>query len=362
MAEGGDDRPREDLTEAASPYRLEEMRRKGMVAQSRELSGLAALLAAGITLYLTGPKMGADIAEFMQEVFRTDLSARLDLSNLSILNLSLMKALRLVAAIGLPVCAAGFVVGALASFTQVGSVFSLEPIQPDFSKVNPMKGLLRFFSMKQALDGVRLLVKISAVSLVSYFVIKGQVFNAPVHFLNDPAGQPASYAEAGRAIFFALLGVLLVFAVIDFGLQRWDYQKSARMTKQEAKQEHKEREGDPQIKARIRSVQREMARKRMMQAVKKADVIVTNPTHIAIAIVYDKTNMAAPKVVAKGADFLAQKIKQIAADAGVPMVENVPLARTLYKTVKVGQFVPRGLYQAVAEVLAYVYRLKGKKT
>jgi flagellar biosynthetic protein FlhB len=137
-----------------------------------------------------------------------------------------------------------------------------------------------------------------------------------------------------------------------------EYSKNLRMTKQEAKQEHKEREGDPHIKARIRGIQRDMARKRMMQAVKKADVIVTNPTHIAIAIVYDKSDMAAPKVVAKGADFLAQKIKQIASEAGVPLVENVPLARTLYKSVKVGQYIPRALYQAVAEVLAYVYRLK----
>ena len=152
-----------------------------------------------------------------------------------------------------------------------------------------------------------------------------------------------------------------MFAAFDFILQRSEYNKKLRLTKQEAKQEHKEREGDPQIKARIRSVQREIARRRMMQAVKKADVIVTNPTHIAVALVYEKASMAAPKVVAKGADFLAQRIKKVAADAGVPLVENVPLARTLYKTVKMGQYVPRNLYQAVAEVLAYVYRLKKKE-
>jgi flagellar biosynthetic protein FlhB len=133
------------------------------------------------------------------------------------------------------------------------------------------------------------------------------------------------------------------------------------MTKQEAKQEHKEREGDPQIKARVRAVQREVARRRMMQAIKKADVVITNPTHIAIAISYEKDKMLAPKVVAKGADHLAQRIKKIAAENGVPMVENVPLARTLFKTVKVNQYVPRALFQAIAEVLAYVYRLKGRR-
>jgi flagellar biosynthesis protein FlhB len=130
--------------------------------------------------------------------------------------------------------------------------------------------------------------------------------------------------------------------------------------KQEAKQEFKEREGDPQLKARVRAVQRDMARKRMMDAVKKADAIITNPTHIAVAIVYDKDSMAAPKVVAKGADFLAERIKKIATEAGVPLVENVALARTLFKTVKVGKYIPRALYQAVADVLTYVYRLKGR--
>ena len=155
--------------------------------------------------------------------------------------------------------------------------------------------------------------------------------------------------------------ILLVFAAIDYFLQRDEFQKSVRLTKQESKQEHKEREGDPQVRARVRAIQRDMARKRMMAAVKKADVVITNPTHIAIAIEYDRDGMAAPKVVAKGVDFVAQKIKQIAAEAGVPTVENVPLARTLYKTVKVGHAIPRALYHAVAEVLAYVYRLKNRR-
>jgi flagellar biosynthetic protein FlhB len=186
------------------------------------------------------------------------------------------------------------------------------------------------------------------------------MLQAPVFMGVEAPGMLGEYGRVGRVVFFSLFGVLSVFAAGDFWLQRHEYQKQLRMTKQEAKQEHREREGDPQIKARIRSVQREMARKRMMEAVKKADVIVTNPTHFAVAIQYDRVSMGAPKVVAKGADFLAQKIKKIAAEAGVPMVENVPLARTLYKKVKVGQAIPRALYQAVAEVLAYVYRLKGK--
>ena len=165
---------------------------------------------------------------------------------------------------------------------------------------------------------------------------------------------------AGRNLFIVMMGVLAVFAAIDLFFQKREFGKQVRVTKKEAKQEAKEQEGDPLIKSRIRSIQRDMARKRMMKAVKTADVIITNPTHIAIALCYDKDKMVAPKVVAKGADFMAENIKKIAREAGVPLVENVPLARAMFKSVKVGQVIPRSLFQAVAEVLAYVYKLKNK--
>jgi flagellar biosynthesis protein FlhB len=360
VAENREDRSREDLTEEASPYRIEEYRRRGQVSQSREVTALLAMIAAGGTLYLTSPQMGQQMSEFMREVFRTDLSSRANLGDASVLATYFTKALRVMILATLPVAVAGFVLGALGSFVQIGSIFSWDPVTPDLSKVSPLAGLKRIFSLRQALDGVRMTLKTVAVLLIAVALIKGEAFRAG-HTLELEAGSllPA-YGRAAALVFLSLAGVLAVFAAIDFGLQRWEYSKNLRMTKQEAKQEHKEREGDPQIKARIRSVQRELARRRMMQAVKKADVIVTNPTHIAVAIVYSKDKHKAPRVVAKGADFLAQKIKKIAAEAGVPLVENVPLARTLFKTVKIGQEIPRVLYQAVAEVLAYVYRLKGR--
>jgi flagellar biosynthetic protein FlhB len=362
MAENQEDRSREDLTEEASPHRLEEFRRKGSVAQSRELTGLAALLAAGALSYALAPRMGADVAEFMREVFRTDLSARADLGGAHVLANLFMKALKIVAAVSLPVCAGGFVIGVSASFAQIGSIFTFDPLTPDISKLDPLQGIRRLVSLRQGIDGLRLIGKMVVVLLVAYLLVKAEILRAPAHASASPLGVAAAFGGAARVIFLSLIGVLAIFAGIDFFLQRQEYAKNLRMTKQEARQEHKEREGDPQIKARIRAVQREIARRRMMQAVKKADVIVTNPTHIAVAIVYENGAMAAPKVVAKGADFLAQRIKKIAADAGVPLVENVPLARTLYKSVKVGGYIPRALYQAVAEVLAYVYRLKGRKT
>ncbi len=329
-----------------------------MVSQSRELSGLIALLAAGMATYMISPKMGTELAEYMLEVFRTDLSSRLDLGSTNVLHGILMHGMEILLGIALPIGLAGFLLGILGSFGQIGSIFSFDPIQPDINKINPLEGAKRLFSMKHAMESLRTLLKAAVAIFVCYGLIKKQVLFSNNWMGTEPQSLLGAYGDAAKVIFLSLIGILAVFAVADYFMQKHEHNKGLRLTKQEAKQEHREREGDPAIKARIRAIQRDMARKRMMNAVKKADVIITNPTHIAVAIVYDRENMAAPKVVAKGADFIAQRIKKIAAESGVPLVENVPLARTLYKTVKVGQYIPRALYQAIAEVLAYVYRLK----
>lgn len=331
-----------------------------MVAQSREISGIIALLAAAAATYIFSPKIGEDLAGFMREVFRTDLSSKMTLGSAPVIGAAFVKAGRILYSSALPICLIGFALGALGSFAQIGSVFSFEPISPNLSKIDPISGIRKIFSLRQATDGIRLIFKITAVLIMSYLLMKNEIFQAPQYMDSEPGTLLLAYGHSAKVIFLSLVGVLTLFAAMDFFLQRYEFNKSLRMTKQEAKQEHKEREGDPQIKARIRSVQREMARRRMMQAVKKADVVVTNPTHIAVALAYQKDSMQAPKVVAKGADLVAQKIKEVAQKAGVPMVENVPLARTLFRTVKLGQYVPRVLYQAVAEVLAYVYRLKNR--
>ncbi len=361
MAEQQEDRSREDLTEEASPYRIEEFRRKGQVAQSRELAGLAALFAAGVAAYAFAPSMSQSMAEYMREMFQTDVASKVDLTSGDILRTHLYKGLHILGAIGLPICLAGFVFGALASFAQIGSIWSTDPLTPDFSKINPLSGFKRLFSMRQLAEALRLVFKMAVIVSLAYALVKTEVLQSGGYMVADPENLTGAYGTSAKSIFLALLAALSIFAAVDYLLQRWEFSKNLRMTKQEAKQEHKEREGDPHIKARIRAVQREVARRRMMQAVKQADVIITNPTHIAIAISYDKEKMLAPKVVAKGADYLAQRIKKIAAENGVPMVENVPLARTLFKTVKVNQYVPRVLFQAIAEVLAYVYRLKNRR-
>lgn len=360
MAEENQDRSPEDLSEEASPHRLEEFRQKGQVAQSRELSAIFALAATTVVMFSVAPEMGKSLLEFMREVLKTDLSSRLDLSDASIVGQYMMKGLKISAAAVMPIAIAGFIAGGLSSFAQVGSIFTLEPLTPDINRVNPLSGFQKIFSMKQVYEGVRILVKLIAILCIVFMLLRPVAER--IAGLGDigPMDMIHEYADITRRVLTYMFFTLLLFAAVDYILIRRNFMLQVRLTKEEAKQEYKEREGDPQIKARIRSVQREMARKRMMQAVKKADVIITNPTHIAIAIQYDKTKMKAPKVIAKGADLLAQKIKQIAAEAGVPLVENVPLARALFKSVKIGRVIPNNLYQAVAEVLAYVYKLKNE--
>lgn len=360
MAENQEDRNTDDLLEEASQQRIDEMREKGQVSQSRELVGLVSLLASAAALWMFAPKIGTDIGEYMKEMFHFDEFARMNFKDSSVLNNALMKCLKLTLILGLPMSIAGFTFGILASFVQVGSILSFEPITPNFEKIDPIKGLMRFFSIRWLMDSARMILKTIVAVFATYSLVKNEVFTSPELMLSEPSRFLTQVSATSKTIFLSLFGIFSVFAVLDWWMQRKEWLKQVRLTPQEAKQEAKERDGSPQVKARIRAIQREMSRKRMMTAVKTADVIITNPTHIAIAIKYDKDKMLAPKVVAKGADFVAQKIKALAAEAGIPHVENVPLARTLYKSVKVNQYVPRALYQAVAEVLAYVYKLRSK--
>ena len=357
-----DSKDRDDLSDEPSAFKVEEMRRKGRVVQSREVSGLLVMLAAGVTIYMLSNDMGKQLIDLMGDLLRVDKSAKLNLMSSTVISDILMRSLKAIISIAAPILLVTFVVGIAGSHMQIGSVFSAEPLSPDLGRLDPIKGFQqKFMSLKAVFESIRLVIKAAVVSFVAYGVVKSNVIESPRFILTDPVALLSAYGSRSKVIFFALCGVLVIFAALDFWIQRWEFSKSVRLTKQEAKQEHKEHEGDPLIKARIRAVQRDLARKRMMEAVKKADVVVTNPTHIAVALIYSKEKMDAPKVIAKGADFIAQKIKKIAEESNVPMVENVPLARALYKSVKVGQFVPRSLYKAIAEVLAYVYKLRNRK-
>ena len=357
---GSEDRDTDDLSEQESPHRVEDMRKKGQVSQSREINALVAFMGAAVTLYVMGPSMADRMVDLLRDFMNVKQAVVADFTKEGVLSTIMFKSLKTALWILIPVGLGGFIFGVLSSFSQIGSVLSMDPLTPSFDKINPISGTKRLFAKKHLISSGMLVLKAIATVAAAYVVIKRQAISAGHWVEVDPSVQLYALGQLSKEVAIPIVTILAAFAGIDYWTNKSEFSKQVRLTKQEAKQEHKEHEGDPQIKARVRAVQRESARKRMMQAVKKADVIITNPTHIAIAIVYNKDKMAAPTVVAKGADFLAQRIKKIAAEAGVPLVENVPLARTLYKSVKVGQGIPRALYQAVAEVLAYVYRLKNR--
>ena len=360
MAENSEDRDPDDLSEEASPYRLEEQRKKGQVGQSKELVALFIAVACGLTFFAMAPGFADELIRFMRETFTQGISIKPADDMQKLASNRLMDMLVVLAKIGLPISLIGLTLGIATHLAQIGFLFSTETITPDFEKINPLNGIKRLLSMRNLTETARVVVKGIIVLYVAYMMLKSDIMESPSLVFKNPKAIFDVLGSSGKSLFLSMMGVLAVFAGIDFFLQKKEFGKQVRVTKKEAKQEAKEQEGDPMIKSRIRSIQRDMARKRMMKSVKMADVIITNPTHIAIALQYDKDKMIAPKVVAKGADFMAENIKKIAREAGVPLVENVPLARAMFKTVKVGQVIPKNLFQAVAEVLAYVYKLKNK--
>jgi len=232
-------------------------------------------------------------------------------------------------------------------------------LTPDFNKINPTSGFKRIFSLRAVVEGVKSFLKMVLIGLIVYLILKSEVHNIP-YLVGYSLEQLMEYMGYLSVKLFFVVGMVMAgLAGLDYLYQRWDLEKKMMMTKQEIKEETKQREGDPMIKARIRKIQREVAQRRMLEEIPKADVIITNPTHIAVVLKYTE-NLPAPQLVAKGADFLAEKIKQIARENNIPIVENKPLARTIYKTMKLGQVIPRELFVAVAEVLSYVYKLKRK--
>lgn len=357
MAEKQQSESDDEKTEEPSQQRLEDFRKEGQVAQSKELTSLFVLLATLGVMYGMGPSLTGGFMDFMRRIFAESAGTELNSAKAGeLLLLCLGESARLI----LPVAAAGFVAGVAGSVAQFGLLYTWAPLAPQLSRINPLSGFQRIASTSSLVEGAKSVFKLVAVVAVTWMMLKSEIL-ATASMSDMDSASFLSYM--GSTAFRLIGGVcvgLFVVAFLDFAYQKYRYRKSLMMTKAELKQEHKQREGDPLLKARIRSLQRERARKRMFQEVPKADVVVTNPTHFAVALKYDAEKMAAPKVVAKGADLVAQRIKEVARKNGVPLVENVPLARALHKHVKVGGSVPRSLYQAVAEVLAYVYRLKGR--
>lgn len=346
-----------EKTEEATPQRREEFRRKGQVAQTRELASVLALLGAALIMWLLGRFMLSQILEiFHESVSGFLVTAARSGDYAPAVKFILTKTFLVLA----PLLGIFTVFSFASSALQIGFLVNEEALQMKVEKLNPVEGFKRIFSLRAVLEGVKAVLKVLLIGGVTTLILKGEIAMVPklIYFSVE---QLLSYVgTVTLKLLGAVGGFMGLLAGLDYFYQRWDLEQKMRMTKQEVKEEHKSREGDPMIKARIRRIQRDMAQKRMMEDVPKADVIVTNPTHIAVALQYVSGEMAAPKIVAMGADLIAEKIKEIARKNNVPIVENKPLARTMFKTLKIGQTIPRELFTAVAEVLTYVYRLKKK--
>ncbi len=349
----------QEKTEDPSQKRLDDAREEGNVPRSAELSSAMVLLAGITALYFIGWKMWEQMG--LASRFLFGHAPEIELTGLSLPGFAsdaLIFCLKLMA----PIFALVMAVGILSGVAQSGANFTFKPLMPKFSKMNPLKGIQRaFFSSRTLVELVKSLLKVVVVAGLAAWTIRG-MFDDYIPLLDKEAGQIFLYMMAQifkLSLRIALL--ILAMAVLDYIWQRYDQRKKLRMSRQEVKEERKQQEGDPAVKSRIRSIQMEMARKRMMADVKEADVVVTNPTHLAVALKYDIATMRAPIVLAKGARLVAEKIKEIARANDIPVIENKPLAQALFKTVEVGQEVPADLYKAVAQVLAYVYRLKKKK-
>ncbi|MGM0662803.1 MAG: flagellar biosynthesis protein FlhB [Thermodesulfobacteriota bacterium] len=346
----------QEKTERATPKRREESRKKGQVGKSRELSSIAVLSGGAIYLYFRGEHHVFQLGGILKRTF-------LDIPAIASGEQDLFKYLVLRAEdilwMVLPIMIVLSVVAVLANALQTGLLLSVEALTPSASKLNPVSGLKRLLSKRSLVELAKSIAKLVIVGWVALSTLKAAF----------PRLIPITYQEPSSAIF--LLGqesmsilikcccVIFLLAMLDYYYQRWQHEENIKMTKQEVKDEHKQTEGDPMVKGRIRSIQREMARKRMMAEVPEADVVITNPVRLAVALRYDPGKGQAPVVVAKGSQRIAARIREIALEHDVPIVENRPLAQNLYN-LELGDEIPAETYQAVAEILAYVYGLKKK--
>lgn len=344
-----------DRTEPATPRRRQQAREKGQVLQSPEVTSAALLLGALIALRTSAAAIWNGLVTYMRDTLSGLTPGELRVSDLHQL---FINALLFAAKSLWPLLATVIAVALAAGFAQVGFVAS--PIAFQLGRLSPAQGWQRMFSRRAAVDTLKSLLKLVLIAWVGYATLSGAVAEMPDLMGMELGGIVATVASLAGTVILRVALVWIVIAALDYIYQRFEFEASIRMTKQEVKLEAREQEGDPQIKARIRRRQREIAMRRMIADVAKADVVVTNPTHYAVALQYDQRTMTAPKVVGKGQGYIAERIKQIAKDNHITMVENVPLAQGLYKAVEVGQSVPPEFYQAVAEVLAFVYKLKGR--
>jgi flagellar biosynthesis protein FlhB len=347
----------QEKTETATSKKREKAREEGQVAKSPEIASVLVLLVGIFVLYLVGGQTYSRIEQVLHNLVSFQQLPSFDKQFcLSLLN----KVMSFYLLIVLPIMGAVFLAAFVSNYAQVGLHFSAKAISPKLSKFDVIKGFGRLLSLRSLMELTKSVLKLIIIGTVVYFAVRGELDQIVKLYDSDI---PFIFLYTFKGIFKIFIWVLIIMvtvATLDYLYQKWQYEKDLKMTKQEVKEENKQTEGDPQVKSRIRSIQMQAARKRMMQDVPDADVVVTNPTHLAVAIKYDPLKMEAPEVVAKGAGVIAERIKEIASEHQIPVVENKELARNLYKTIDIGETIGSEFFKAIAELLAYVYKLKGK--
>ena len=357
------DGPGGEKTEEPTSKKLSDARKEGQVAKSKEIGNAFVMLALFLMMKVYLGVIGNRFIGCFHSVYGNFADAikmydgEIPFASIQVLVRGMMLQIGIIV---LPVFAAGVFIVFVCDVVQVKWKPTSKPLKPKFSKLNPLKGFKRFFSANSIVELIKSLGKLAVVGYVAYSYLKdrlGQVFILYDMSLNQAI---ALIGEIVTDLGVRIAAVYMVIAFLDFAYQKWKYKEDMKMTKQEVKDEYKNQEGDPQVKSKQKQRMREASMRRMMQQLPEADVVITNPTHYAVAIKYDPDKYDAPYVLAKGENYLAQRIKDIAKENDIEIVENKPLARMLYANVEVGELIPPELYQAVAEVLAFVYHLKGK--
>jgi flagellar biosynthesis protein FlhB len=344
-----------EKTEKATPKKKQDARKKGQVAKSADVNTAFIMLLVFIMLWFMGGTLQQQLLDVFRHSFQEYMLQELTINTVQTIFLELTYQSAMILG---PIMIVAFIAAVAANYMQVGFLFSAEAIQMKLNKLNPIEGFKRIYSIRAIVELLKSLLKVTFVGFAAFSVIWYQM-DGIMTLSRLSVGKAVSYIGQITLQMGLIASVLLIFlSVMDYLYQRFDHEKNLRMSKQDVKDEYKKSEGDPQIKSKIKEKQRQMAMQRMMQDVPNADVIITNPTHFAIAIKYDESKSDAPYVVAKGVDYVAQRIKQIAKENSVVTVENKPLARALYKEIEIGDRIPEDFFKAVAEILAYVYRLK----
>ncbi|SDY71525.1 flagellar biosynthetic protein FlhB [Evansella caseinilytica] len=347
----------QEKTEKATPKKRRESRNKGQVAKSSDVNTAFILLFVFLAFWMIGRSSTEQIFAFATTAFQDYLLMDLTEKNVQTLFLDFTAQAAVIVA---PIMFIAMIAGIVSNYMQVGFLFSPEIIKMKLEKLDPIKGAKRIYSIRALVEFLKSMLKITLVGLVTFSVIWiffDDILKLPLYSV----GESARFIGNLTVIMGLATAALLIFlSVFDYMYQKYDHEKNIRMSKQDIKDEYKKTEGDPLIKSKIKEKQRQMAMSRMMQEVPKADVVITNPTHYAVALKYDETKMNAPIIIAKGVDFIALKVINIAKNNGVITVENRPLARALYAQAEIGDQVPEDLFKAVAEVLAYVYRIQNK--